>query len=264
MATTAPPISYSTIGYKEIAILHVPANATNATKVLVIAFNRPEKINAAAYHFFDRDERVRDIVLTGAGKYFCVGADLSSRLHTTHVRCRGGRVAVAISNCTKPTIVALNGSVAGFGLTVSLSACIRVAWTDARVSMPFARHGLTMESCSAFYLPRLLGFLFSKLLPAPQGTASYAVELATNIAENTSLTSTKLMRDMMLHCPETPEETHVLDSRVVVSVVGSDENTEGLRSYMEKIKPAFSGTAHTADTPDMLRRKTGSGLLATM
>ncbi|KAH7166547.1 enoyl-CoA hydratase/isomerase family protein [Dactylonectria macrodidyma] len=301
MATIVPPTSYSTIGYKDISISHVPASAPNATKVLVVAFNRPEKLNSvtenllneleAAYHLFDRDERVRAIVLTGAGKTFCVGADLSIGFSSllahketeeslTKYRDQGGRVALAMSNCTKPTIVAMNGPAAGFGLTISLSACIRVAWTDAKVSMPFSRRGLAMESCSAFYLPRLLGLskamhlattgaaytvsdplvsgLFSKLLPTPQETVSYAVELATDIAENTSLTSTKLMRDMMLYCPGTPEQTHVLDSRAFISVVGSEDNMEGLRSYMEKRKPDFSGTVQKVDIPSLLWRKTGS------
>lgn len=180
-------------------------------------------------------------------------------------------MALAISNCTKPTIVALNGSAAGFGLTVTLPACIRVAWADAKIGIPFSRRGLTLESCSAFYLPRLLGLskamhlattgatyiasdplvsgLFSKLLPTPQETVSHAIELALDIAENTSLSSTKLMRDMMLYCPETPEQTHVLDSRVFISVVGSKDNMEGVGSFMEKRKPKFSGSVDKESFP---------------
>lgn len=180
-------------------------------------------------------------------------------------------MALAISNCTKPTIVALNGSAAGVGLTLTLPACIRVAWADAKICIPFSRRGLTLESCSAFYLPRLLGLskamhlattgatysasdplvsgLFSKLLPTPQETVSHAIELALDIAENTSLSSTKLMRDMMLYCPETPEQTHVLDSRVFISVVGSKDNMEGIGSFMEKRKPKFSGSVDKENFP---------------
>ena len=144
---------------------------------------------------------------------------------------RGGRVALAMTNCTKPTIVALNGPAAGFGFTITFPAAIRVAWSDAKVALPFARRGLTLESCSAFFLPRLLGLarathlattgatysasdplvspLFSKLLPTPQATVEYAVELATDIAENTSPTSTKLMRDLLLYSPDTVSYTHL-------------------------------------------------------
>lgn len=168
-----------------------------------------------------------------------------------------------MSSCSKPTIVALNGPAAGFGLTITLPATIRVGWAEAKVALPFARRGLTLESCSAFFLPRLIGLsnaihlattgsthqasdslvngLFSKLLPTPQETVSYALKLASDIAENTSVTSTKLMRDMMLYCPPTPEATHVLDSRVFLSVVGSKDNLEGVRSFMQKRAPEFSG-----------------------
>ena len=184
---------------------------------------------------------------------------------------RGGRVALAMTNCTKPTIVALNGPAAGFGFTITFPAAIRVAWSDAKVALPFARRGLTLESCSAFFLPRLLGLakathlattgatysasdplvspLFSKLLPTPQATVEYAVELATDIAENTSPTSTKLMRDLLLYSPDTPEETHKLDSKVFLSVVGSKDNVEGIKSFMKKRKPAFSGSFDRESVP---------------
>ena len=88
----------------------------------------------------------------------------------------------------------------------------------------------------------LVSGLFSKLLPTPQETVSYATALATDIAENTSVASTKLMRDMMLYCPPTPEEAHVLDSKVFISIVGSKDNIEGVKSFMRKKRPQFSGT----------------------
>lgn len=169
-----------------------------------------------------------------------------------------------MTNCSKPTIVALNGPAAGFGFTITFPAAIRVAWSDAKVALPFARRGITFESCSAFFLPRLLGLakamhiattgatymvsdplvrpLFSKLLPTPQATVEYAVGLATDIAENTSPTSTKLMRDMLLYSPDTPEETHKLESQVFLCVVGSKDNVEGVKSFMGKRKPEFSGS----------------------
>lgn len=160
--------------------------------------------------------------------------------------------------------MAINGPAAGFGLTVTLPATIRVACATAKVGLPFARRGLTMEACSSFFLPRLVGhskalhlavtgatylasdpmvnMLFSELLPTPEETVSRALAIADDIAANTSLISTKLMRDLMFHGPSTAEETHVLDSRVFLAVVGSKDNEEGIKSFREKRRPVFNDT----------------------
>ncbi|CAJ0538640.1 Ff.00g066530.m01.CDS01 [Fusarium sp. VM40] len=290
--TIATPASYALLPFKDITVSHVPANASTATKVLVVAFNRPEKHNAVtenllteleiAYQVINQDERVRAVVLTGTGKAFCAGADLQvgftplmahkeSEDSISKYRDQGGRVALAMANCTKPTIVAVNGPAAGFGFTITLPAAIRVAWSGAKLSLPFARLGLTLESCSAFFLPRLIGLakathisttgatyvasdplvssLFSKLLPTPQETVVYAIELAAEIAENTSLTSTKLIRDLLLYSPNTPEETHVLDSKAFISVVGSKDNIAGIKGVLKKKKPEFSGAFDQESIP---------------
>lgn len=83
---TTPPASYTSIGYKDISVSHVPADSPTATKVVIVALNRPQKYNAvnenmlteleSVYKLFDQDERVRAVVLTGTGKAFCAGADL--------------------------------------------------------------------------------------------------------------------------------------------------------------------------------------------
>ncbi|KAF9880151.1 enoyl-CoA hydratase/isomerase [Colletotrichum karsti] len=286
------PESYASIGYKDILISHVPPDAPTATKVVVVTLNRPKRHNAvnenilieleSAFKLFNIDQRVRAIVLTGAGKSFCVGMDLSGgpaglmKIKENEKTMKewkdpGGRVALAISDCIKPTIVAVNGAAAGFGLTSILSATIRVAWKDAKLSMPFARRGLTMESISAFYLPKILGLskamhmtatgntyvasdpivsgLFSNLLPTPEAALQYALETAVDMAENTSLMSTKMMRDLMLYGPDTPEETHLLDSRVFIASAGSPDNVEGLKSFAEKRKPKFSGAIDRTEFP---------------
>ncbi|KAM0467315.1 hypothetical protein ACHAP7_012084 [Fusarium lateritium] len=286
------PASYSSLSFQDITVSHVPADSPTATKVLVVAFNRPEKHNAVtenllteletAYRVIDQDERVRAIVLTGTGKTFCAGADLQvgftrlmahkeSKESMSRYRDQGGKVALAIANCTKPTVVAINGPAAGFGFTITFVAAIRVAWSGAKLALPFARLGLTLESCSAFFLPRLIGLakathitttgatylasdplvnsLFSKLLETPQDTLAYAVELATEIAENTSLNSTNLMRDLLLYNSTTPEEMHVLDSRAFISAVGSDDNVAGIKGFMNKTKPDFTGVFDSESMP---------------
>lgn len=154
---------------------------------------------------------------------------------------------------------------------MTLPACIRVAWEGAKVAVPFSRRGLTLESCSAFYLPKLIGLsnalhitttgaaypatdpsvrgLFSRLLPSPEETLAHAIDVAIDIAENTSITSTKLMRDMMVYCPPTPEQTHILDSRVFISIVGSEDNMEGISSFMGKRQPKFKGGFESTEFP---------------
>ncbi|KAK1445618.1 hypothetical protein CMEL01_09861 [Colletotrichum melonis] len=299
------PDSYSSLNYKDIVVSHVPHDAPAVTKVIVVTLNRPERHNTvngnileelvSVFNIIDGDDRVRVVVLTGAGKSFCAGMDLSEGPGglmkikqnpdaMNQWKDPGGRVALAISECSKPTIVAVNGGAAGFGATSILSAAIRVAWQDAKINMPFARRGLTMESVSAFYLPKLISLskanhivttgstytasdplvsgLFSKLLPTPEETVRYAIELATDVAENTSIMSTKLMRDMMLYCPDTPEETHDLDSKVFITSFGSKDNVEGLTSFMEKRQAEFSGEFDRSDfsfypwwKPEILRSK---------
>ncbi|PNP61424.1 hypothetical protein FNYG_13819 [Fusarium nygamai] len=169
-----------------------------------------------------------------------------------------------MASCTKPTIVAINGPAAGFGLTITFPATIRVAWSGAKVTLPFARLGLSLESCSAYFLPRLIGLakamhiattgdaylasnpivspLFSKLLSTPQETLTYAIELASRIAESTSLTSTKLMRDMLVYNLKTPNEMRKLDSQVFISLIGSKDNMAGIKAITKKQYPEFSGT----------------------
>ncbi|KAK2134098.1 ClpP/crotonase-like domain-containing protein [Fusarium oxysporum II5] len=294
-ATIEVPASYSSLPFKDITISHVPADSPSATKVLILAFNRPDKHNAVtenllteletAYRVIDQDERVRAVVLTGAGKAFCAGADLQvgfsglmahkeSEESIARYRDQGGRVALAIANCTKPTIVAINGPAAGFGLTVTFPATIRVAWSGAKVALPFARLGLSLESCSAYFLPRLVGLakamhivttgetyvasdplvspLFSKLLPTPEETVAYAVELASNIGEDTSLTSTKLMRDMLLYNSGTPEEMHKLDSKVFISLVGSQDNAAGIKGITKKQHPDFIGLLNSSSCTQLI------------
>ncbi|KAK1673516.1 ClpP/crotonase-like domain-containing protein [Colletotrichum godetiae] len=286
------PELYSLLNYKDIIISHVPCDAPAVTKVIVVTLNRPQRHNAvngnilealiSVFNVIDNDDRVRAVVLTGAGKSFCAGMDLSEGPEglmkikqnpdaMNQWKDTGGRAALAISRCSKPTIVAVNGGAAGFGATSILSAVIRVAWKDAKINLPFARRGLTMESVSAFYLPKLVGLsnanhivttgntytasdpivsgLFSKLLPTPEETVRCAIELATGIAENTSITSTKLMRDMMLYCPDTPEGTHDLDFEVFITSFGSKDNIEGLTSFMEKRKAEFSGGFNRSASP---------------
>ena len=113
---------------------------------------------------------MRVIVVTGAGKAFCAGADLSygsitfdysqregREIPISEHRDRGGKVALAIFNCRKPVIAAINGPAVGVGITMTLAMDLRIAASDAKIGFVFARRGVVPEACSSWFLPRIVG-----------------------------------------------------------------------------------------------------------
>lgn len=170
------PRSYKDLDVKDIKLSHYPETSPEATPVIIVTLNRPTKRNAftiqmmhdfeLCYPIFDLDERVKVVVLTGAGSHFCAGADLEIGFGGTNTnrerpldhRDSGGRVNLAIFRCRKPTIVAFNGSAVGMGMTIPLSAAIRVAHAGSKYGFVFARRGITMESNSSYFLPKLIGY----------------------------------------------------------------------------------------------------------
>lgn len=280
------PASYASLPTKAIKLSHVPEHFPSVTKVIVVTLNRPNKYNAwipqmaeeleMVYKLFDIDDRVRAIVLTGSGKMFCAGADLEVGFPTIESkndrepggardhRDSAGWVTMAMHSCRKPTVVAINGSAVGVGITMTLPAAIRVAYKDAKIGFVFARRGLIMEGASAYFLPKLVGHsramhlvttgsvypashpllssLFSETLPTPEATVARALEIAQDVAENTSTVSTAIMRDMMWRGPDSAEETHLLNSRLIWDMFGGTDNMEGVMSFKEKRNPEFSGS----------------------
>jgi enoyl-CoA hydratase/carnithine racemase len=158
-------------------------------KVLTLTLNRPDKLNAYtgtmqaelidAFDRADKDDGVRAIIVTGAGRGFCAGADLASGGNTFDraargraaptkadgtvdysddaVRDGGGRVTLRIFECLKPVIAAVNGPAVGIGVTMQLPMDIRIASTDARFGFVFSRRGIVPEAASSWFLPRLVG-----------------------------------------------------------------------------------------------------------
>src|SRR5262245_36346570 len=141
--------------------------------VLTVTLNRPDRLNAftytmaaeliSAFDQADSDDDVRAIVLTGAGRGFCAGADLVGGGATfdygddTAHRDEGGRVSLRSLDSTKPVIVAFNGPAVGVGVTMTLAADVRLASADARFGFVFARRGIVLEAASSWFLPRLVG-----------------------------------------------------------------------------------------------------------
>lgn len=166
------PSSYTSLPFKEIRVTHVPDSSPEPTPVLVVTLYRPKNHNAFTgtmmaelehvFTLIDVDDRIKCAIVTGQGRMFCAGADLSvgfvggqedPRVH----RDGGGRVALAIHRCRKPIIGALNGSAVGIGITMTLPMSIRIAYEGAKIGFVFARRGIVMEACSSFFLPRLIG-----------------------------------------------------------------------------------------------------------
>ena len=160
-----------------------------AEHILTITLNRPEKLNAfnatmqreliAAFDAADQDDNVRAIIVTGAGRAFCAGADLSSGADTfdrdarrgairrladgrvdysdTNVRDGGGQVSLRIFKCLKPVIAAVNGPAVRIGVTMQLAMDIRIASEDARFGFVFSQRGIVPEAASSWFLPRIVG-----------------------------------------------------------------------------------------------------------
>lgn len=200
---------------------------------------------------------------------FCAGADLDGGQGLSYAndtprshRDGGGRVTLAIYKCTKPVIAAINGSAVGVGITMTLPMNIRIVSEKAKVGFVFARRGIVMEAASSFFLPKLIGLskamhlittgsvypatdplfreLFSEILP-PEKVLPRALELAQDIAQNTSAVSTHLMKDLMWRNPGTAEATHLLDSKILLELFDGKDKQEGVDSFLQKRSPEFRG-----------------------
>ena len=160
-----------------------------ADQILTLTLNRPEKLNAFnatmmtelidAFDKADADDNVRAIIVTGAGRGFCAGADLSSGGDTfdrdakrgpakrnadgkvdysdPNVRDGGGQVTLRIFKCLKPVIGAINGPAVGIGVTMQLPMDIRIASVNARFGFVFSQRGIVPEAASSWFLPRIVG-----------------------------------------------------------------------------------------------------------
>src|SRR5439155_19985482 len=205
--------------------------------VLTITLHRPEKLNAFtptmmrelidAFDRADADDGVRAVIVTGAGRAFCAGADLSGGGGTfdntardtlqTH-RDGGGLVALRIFESKKPVIAAINGPAVGVGVTMTLPMDVRLASTEARFGFVFARRGIVPEAASSWFLPRVVGIsravewaatgrVFGarealdgglvRSLHEPDELLGAAWALAAEIVENTAPVSVALARRLM-------------------------------------------------------------------
>jgi enoyl-CoA hydratase/carnithine racemase len=258
--------------------------------VCTVTLDRPARLNAVtsvmiaelveAFGRADGDDAVRVVIVTGAGRAFCAGADLSGGAGTFDRRGRegegehrdgGGLVSLRIYDMKKPVIAAINGPAVGFGITMTLPMDVRIASTSARMGFVFARRGVVPEACSTWFLPRLVGIsraaewvltgrvfsaeeareggLVSRVLE-PERLLPTARELAREIAANTGAVSVALARQLlwrMLGAPH-PMSAHRLDSRAMDWTGRSADAREGVAAFLEKRPPRFT-LRPSADMP---------------
>ena len=251
-------------------------------QIATITLNRPDKLNSftnrmlkeiiAAFDESDADDNVRAVIVTGSGRAFCAGADLSGggetfakggsdvKAKTGVMRDGGGLVSLRIFESKKPVIGAINGAAVGVGVTMTLPMDIRLASTTSKFGFVFAKRGIVPEAASSWFLPRIVGisqateWCFTgrmisaedakegrlvRSVHAPEDLLSAAREIAREIAENTAQVSVALSRQMLWRMlgADHPMQAHRVDSRAINSRGASDDAREGVMSFLEK-RPA--------------------------
>ncbi|MEO3800733.1 enoyl-CoA hydratase-related protein [Nonomuraea sp. B1E8] len=265
-------------------------------RVATVTLRRPERLNAftltmrgeliEAFDRADADDDVRAVVVTGEGRAFCAGADLSGGGDTFGRRDEpgeqrervngaprdgGGTVALRIARSLKPVIGAINGPAVGVGVTMTLPMDVRLASETARFGFVFARRGIVTEAASSWFLPRIVGIaqamewaatgrifpasealegrLVSRVYPAGDLLpAAYA--LAREIAANTSAVSVAAVRRLMWSglSAASPWEAHAADSRLMTELGGAPDAVEGVTAFLEK-RPAEFPMTVSQDLP---------------
>jgi len=281
--------------------------------VLVVTLSRPEQLNSFTVQMANElvqlftdvnaDDAVRAIVVTGAGRAFCAGMDLTADgnvfgldetmeptmadLHerfddpavASGVRDTGGRVALAIFECRKPVIAAINGAAVGIGATMTLAMDVRMASEKARIGFVFGRIGITPEACSTWFLPRLVGmsqaleWMYTadiltadeaqrgglvRSVHAPDDLLPAAIELAKRFVAGKSAVGTALTRQMMYRNAAEPHPVaaHRIDS-LSMFYASTGDGKEGVQAFLDKRDPAF--TSRASDMPPFYDEWTARG-----
>jgi enoyl-CoA hydratase/carnithine racemase len=273
--------------------------------ILTLTLNRPDQMNAftldmaheliEVYRSASANDAVRAIVVTGAGKAFCAGMDLSregnvfglnedlqptmrdltERLDDPEivqgVRDTGGLISLAVYDCTKPVIGAINGAAVGIGATMTLPMDVRLASDKARIGFVFGRLGIVPEACSSWFLPRIVGIsqalewaycadiltpeealqgrLIKAIVPHDQ-LLEEAHKLAHRMTDKRSPVAIALARQMMYRnsAQAHPLAAHQVDS-LAMFYTSKQDGKEGVRAFLEKRPADFSGKTST-DMPD--------------
>jgi enoyl-CoA hydratase/carnithine racemase len=248
--------------------------------IATILLDRPERMNAltradalelvAAFDQTDADDAVRAVVISGTGRAFCAGADLSAGgfgeaeapAGEGPPRDWGGILTMRIFDSVKPVIAAINGVAVGVGATMLLPMDVRIAADTARFGFVFTRRGIVPESASSWFLPRLVGIsqalrwcysgevfgaqealaggLVSELVP-PDELMATARRIALKLTDGTAPVSVALTRRMLWRMLATnePMTAHLMESALIPSRGASADAREGVAAFLEKRPPDF-------------------------
>ena len=258
-----------------------------ADNILTVTLNRPDRMNAFTLrmkdelvHVFgeaDRDNQVRAVVVTGAGRAFCAGMEMQpedgghvfgyddaegEEPPVDTIRDSGGEVSLAIFNCRKPVIGALNGAAVGVGITMTLPMDFRLAAEGAKIGFVFSQRGLTPEACSTWFLPRAVGmqkalewvysgdiFLAEEGLEAglfrslhgKEEVLDAALALARKLIAKSSPVSVALAKQMLWRNPtfDHPMQAHAVESRMIYRANEFWDGKDGFTAFLEKRDPVF-------------------------
>lgn len=260
-------------------------------QIATITLNRPAARNgyttsmsdelAAAFGSADADDDVRVVVFTGAGKDFCVGADLSGGSLAAGASEAGldwdepaGRCSMRIFAMNKPVIAAIRGAAVGAGSTIILPADYRLAASDTRFGFVFSRRGLYPEGASTWFLPRLVGLgraldwmISGRVFPAAEALAAgmvhsvhepdevlpAAYSLARELITRTAPVPVAVIRQMLYRMSplDSPFPVQRLDSRLIAGCSSSPDAVEGIVSFLQKRDPEWTENVST-NLPDYL------------
>ena len=264
-------------------------------RVLTITLDRPEQLNAFtdqmkremidAFDRSDADDNIRVVIVTGRGRGFCAGADLSGGPSTfdasnrgrptdiSEYRDGGGQLTLRIFDSKKPVLAAINGPAVGVGATMTLAMDIRLASDKARMGFVFSRRGIVPEACSSWFLPRIVGisqaleWVYSgRVFDANEALAGRLVRsvhpheellpaaraIAKEIVDNTSAVSVALGRQMLWRglTGDHPMKGHMADSRGILEMGKSSDVKEGVAAFLEKRAPNFQMSV-SQELPDL-------------
>lgn len=261
----------------------------------VLTLDRPQKLNAFnlrmleemldAIKYVNANDDIEFLIITGSGKAFCAGADLSSGKKTfdknfdtrdfhdaEYRKDAGGILNLELYRCLKPVIIACNGDAVGVGATMQLPADIRIASSNARYGFVFANRGIVPDGCASWFLPRVIGISKSlqlcysgKLIDAEEAleiglidyicddnVVEYALDKGRDLCSSSAPVSIAMTRQMIwsLSGESNPELAHEIESKAIDSRGQSDDAKEGVMSFLEKRKPKFKNKV-SSDMPEV-------------